>query len=1118
MRNTLNLSKPIFISLIMVLSTTLVPGCLDGSSDDEESGVNATAPATPREAMGLWLPTIDGHIGQQSGTLYGEWMDSYRQDIELTDQDGNLASAELMVKTVDHSISLAMTSTDFDVSPAKILVHLNDRTLISQVEGNPALSYMSMDCELIDCEIMAPVSPVADGRSISRLDSLVPMAPVNSIASTFTFMTKNLVTEATAPNFFKDSTQANVTIEIMVDGKEWIYEQAFNFDWILPLIYPTTDVSIERIEVTQAIQTANNDVRLVEGKDTLVRVFIDSGDFTTVDVKVTLQYCILVFCVKSIEKIHTAVQNPQREIYLDSANFQLPADWVTHPGIDDPIPIGLFAKVEHISPDGEIAYLDTNTANDKLFHVAWFNATHDLNVHYVPLTIDGSIASSNRIYQTFTAMDAILPTDLNPVEIDTNWFTAASDYNAGDFKVHGINLVNFMMMFSLHYGTFPFPDQLVLLHPGNIDLLDEDGESLCGSSSPDWTSDYETASYVTISSTHRHCVKKLTATHEINHNLGPLSGTNLNCLDGIDVDEDGYYDPDVDVCYEEESVPWGNDPSEGTWGGHIGPECEAGGDDTEWTRIYGSDRTIEDLGWTSAFSNTETNGDSLISPDMRELMGYCTSPDLNAFYTKWISIYRWDRFYDLFADFEVGNPTGRSDDGDTRFVSLVLGKNGTGKLQYTYSLEDSAIKPKGVTSDESGHRYEVRSYDYADQLIDNAVIVKNSHQMHQMHEGLEVNEYTSMILLEETRPAKEIHLVHIDHNGNETLVDSFYNDSKQPQISIDSIPAEINSRDEKVTISWSIADATEMPDVLYQLEYSWINDIWLPIGIPSRNNSMNINFGKMPGSDQAAFRVKAMNGMKTAYATTNSFVLPYQNPTLNLTFSENLHDGKLNYGEAFDFEIKFTDPDWAAPNLDSFKARLVNEQGDVVWGEGAQVTNRLITNLIHSGGTSSTGSAGIAGQEKGDNWQGDIHGQTHNAGIIGHNEVGISFPNNQILNAELLPGNYKLEVEYTDEHGGMVTEKFEFLIEVGPTQTVEYRERLLENYRKDLLQPGDNVPDLGMTELRYVVTLQMIDSIDSGARDLTPAQLGDLMQIPESRRDELITLGNPDNMDKPDKY
>ena len=99
-----------------------------------------------------------------------------------------------------------------------------------------------------------------------------------------------------------------------------------------------------------------------------------------------------------------------------------------------------------------------------------------------------------------------------------------------------------------------------------------------------------------------------------------------------------------------------------------------------------------------------------------------------------------------------------------------------------------------------------------------------------------------MILLKETMPATEIQLVYIDHDGNETLVDAFYNDSKQPQISVDRIPDEFNSREEKATISWSIDDAEEMPDVLYQLEYSWNNDIWLPIGIPSRNNSMSINF------------------------------------------------------------------------------------------------------------------------------------------------------------------------------------------------------------------------------------------------------------------------------------
>ena len=1102
MRETLYLSKPIFISLIMVLSTTLVPGCLDGSSEDEDTGVNATAPATPREAMGMWLPIVDGHIGQQSGTLYGEWMDSYKQDIELKDQDGNSASAKLMVKSVDHSISLAMTSSDFDISPANILVHLNDRTLVSQVEGNPALSYMSMDCELIDCGIMAPVSSAAEGRSISKIDSLVPMAPVNSIASTFTFMTKNLVTEATALNFFTDSTQANLTIEIMVDGKEWVYEQAFNFDWVLPLIYPTTDVSVDRIEVTQAIQTANNDVRLVEGKDTLVRVFIDSGDFATVDVKVTLQYCILVFCVKSIEKIHTAVQNPQRKNYLDSANFQLPADWVTHPGMDDPIPIGLFAKVEHISPDGEIAYLDTNTANDKLFHVAWFNATHDLNLHYVPITFDGSIPSSTMVSKGINGLDTVFPTNVNPVEIDTRLFRTASDYNAGDFKIQGVELLNILMIYSEATGNIPYPDQLALFFPSGETLISENsGDAICGSSTPEWASgsELDIDGFVTISQLSTGCIQKHVVAHEINHNLGPLGGTYVdtwswvNCVSGaVDVNGNGVYDPGIDECDEEETdsasetITWG--VGDGTWGGHIGPECGAAGDDTDWDDLYGSDRTIEDLGWTSWFPDTETNPESLISSDIRELQGYCTDGGGNIYFSTWVSIYRWNHLFDLFSDWEVGNPTGRSDDGKTRVVALSVGDNATGKLHYTYSMDKSAIKPKESERDGHGERYEVRAFDENNDLIETAVIVKNSHELHHKHEGLEVEEYTSLVLLKETTQMSEIHLVHIDNNETETLVDAFYDGAKQPQISVDRIPTEINSRDEKVTISWSIAEAAEMPDVLYQLEYSWGHDIWLPIGIPDRNNSVTMDFGILPGSSQATFRVKAMNGMATSYATSNSFSLPFQNPTAGLSVSENLQDGKLNYGEAFDFEIKFTDPDWAAPNLNSCKASLVNEQGIVVWGESSQTSNRLITKNIPS--------------ESYDHHDGCLS-------IIGHSEVGISFPNNQILTAELLPGKYKLEVEYTDEHGGMVTEKFEFIIEVGPKQTVEYRERLLENYHNDLVQPVEGVPDLGQKELQYVVTLQMVEAgFPIAMKDFSAVELGEMMMITESRRNELISIAD----------
>ena len=55
-----------------------------------------------------------------------------------------------------------------------------------------------------------------------------------------------------------------------------------------------------------------------------------------------------------------------------------------------------------------------------------------------------------------------------------------------------------------------------------------------------------------------------------------------------------------------------------------------------------------------------------------------------------------------------------------------------------------------------------------------------------------------------------------------------------------------------------------------------------------------------------------------------------------------------------------------------------------------------------------------------------------------------------------------------------------------------------------------------MNELQYVITLQMVNSGDLTMKNLTPAQLGDLMQIPESRRDDLIKLGESDNMDRLD--
>lgn len=949
----------------------------------------------------------------------------------------------------------------------------------------------------MNCESESSVNAEVDEQVFTRRDSFMPMAPKNAIASTYSFTTQELVTEATALEFFTNTTEARLTMEILADGEVWRYEASFTFDWILPLLYPTTDVSIEGIEVTQAIQTATNEVRLVEGKDTLARVFIDSGEFTSVEVKVTLHYCVLVFCIKSIEKTHTAVQDPQRENYLDSANFQLPPDWVTHPGIDDPIAIGLYATVEHLSPGGQRTYLDPNQDNDDLFYVAWFNSTHDLNLHYVPLTFNGSQPSPGMVSRGISGLDAVFPTNVNPVEIDTRLFRTAADYTAGDFKVQGVELLNVLMVYSDLTGNIPYPDQLALFFPSDQPLVSENsGNTICGSSTPEWGTggDMELHSFVTISKLSHTCIARNIVAHELNHNLGPNGGTfvdtwsYLKCSEGaVDVNGNGVYDPGIDECDKEETltasetVTWG--VGDGTWGGHIGPECNASGDDVDWEALYGNDRTIEDLGWTSWFSDTETNPNSLLSSDMRELQGYCADSAGNIYFNKWISIYRWNHLYDLFSDWEVGNPTGRSEDLKTRLVTFSLGQNGSGKLHYTHVLDGHGIKANQQEVRPQGERYEIRAFDEANTLVETAVVVKHPHELQAKHEGLEGEEYTSVVMFTEDNPVVELQLVHVDSEGRETLVDGFDDRAKPAQMTMDELPKELPSRDENFTLSWSVADAQDMPDVLYQLEYGWGQGVWLPIGIPSSDTSVTMNMGMLPGGPESNFRIRAMNGMATSYATSTPFAVPFQPPSVELRVSENLQDGTITYGESFGFEATFTDPDWAAPHLTGCKASLVNEEGKVVWGEGALITARLL----------STSGAGETD---------DVHSGCSN--VLAQNKIGVNFPNQERLVAELLPGEYALKIEYTDHNGGTVHEKFEFEIEVASYQTVDYRETLLLEFREALTQVTGDTPGWSINELRFVATLQSMEANETGDAELAAAELAKSMQISEARRTELL--------------
>ena len=51
-----------------------------------------------------------------------------------------------------------------------------------------------------------------------------------------------------------------------------------------------------------------------------------------------------------------------------------------------------------------------------------------------------------------------------------------------------------------------------------------------------------------------------------------------------------------------------------------------------------------------------------------------------------------------------------------------------------------------------------------------------------MHEGLYAEQENILLMFKEEIPISEIQLIHIDSNGNETLVDAFLDNAKTPKL------------------------------------------------------------------------------------------------------------------------------------------------------------------------------------------------------------------------------------------------------------------------------------------------------------------------------------------------
>ena len=79
--------------VVLMMLSSILPGCIE-SADEVEEEVNPNA--APKEAMGMWWPTVDGIIESPTISPHTEWSDGDEIEIDFLDDRGPKHAAILL--------------------------------------------------------------------------------------------------------------------------------------------------------------------------------------------------------------------------------------------------------------------------------------------------------------------------------------------------------------------------------------------------------------------------------------------------------------------------------------------------------------------------------------------------------------------------------------------------------------------------------------------------------------------------------------------------------------------------------------------------------------------------------------------------------------------------------------------------------------------------------------------------------------------------------------------------------------------------------------------------------------------------------------------------------------
>ncbi len=188
----------------------------------------------------------------------------------------------------------------------------------------------------------------------------------------------------------------------------------------LPIITKpvTADLTITGVEITQAIQKANNSIPLVANRNTVVRVFAEapvSGPINNVVVRLT--------AVRGASTIGTLNSAPitipvdaTRDSFNSTVNFELPSGWLT----------GNVSLTATIDPDNSIP--EANEGNNTVTQAMNFNDVPDLQIRIVPINYTHTGPTAPGFYPA-QSVDYISDWLMRAYPIDNVQITIRSPYN-----------------------------------------------------------------------------------------------------------------------------------------------------------------------------------------------------------------------------------------------------------------------------------------------------------------------------------------------------------------------------------------------------------------------------------------------------------------------------------------------------------------------------------------------------------------------------------------------------------------------------------------------------------------------------------------------------------------